>query len=58
MAHQPLKFIFYIAATPEKVPEGFLSQESIRPLFSGAELPSDFKPGGWSSCAHPVLSHS
>jgi hypothetical protein len=46
MAQQPpLKFIFYIAATPEKVWEGFVSQESNRILFSGAELQSDFKPG-------------
>ncbi len=29
MAHQaPLKYIFYIAATPEKVWEGFVSRES------------------------------
>src|SRR5437879_6915959 len=47
MAHQaPLKFIFYIAATPEKVWEGFVSRESNRVIFSGAELQADFKPGG------------
>src|SRR3989442_12165830 len=47
MAHQaPLKYIFYIAATPEKVWEGFVSRESNRILFSGAELQADFKPGG------------
>jgi uncharacterized protein YndB with AHSA1/START domain len=47
MPHQaPLKSAFYIAATPEKVWEGFVSRESNRVLFSGAELQSDFKPGG------------
>src|SRR2546422_7559124 len=47
MAHQaPLKYIFYIAATPEKVWEGFVSRESNRIIFSGAELQADFKPGG------------
>jgi len=44
MAHQaPLKYIFYIAATPEKVWEGFVSRESNRIIFSGAELQADFK---------------
>ncbi|HXL21698.1 MAG TPA: hypothetical protein VOA78_04465 [Candidatus Dormibacteraeota bacterium] len=34
MAHQaPLKYIFYFAATPEKVWEGFVSRESNRILF-------------------------
>src|SRR6202048_5063061 len=42
----PLKYIFYIAATPEKVWEGFVSKESNRILFSGAELQADFRPGG------------
>jgi uncharacterized protein YndB with AHSA1/START domain len=47
MADQaPLKYIFYIAATPEKVWEGFVSLESNRIIFSGAELQADFKPGG------------
>jgi uncharacterized protein YndB with AHSA1/START domain len=47
MAHQaPLKYVFYIAATPEKVWEGFVSQESNRIIFSGAELQADFKRGG------------
>jgi uncharacterized protein YndB with AHSA1/START domain len=47
MAHQaPLNYVFYIAATPEKVWEGFVSQESNRIIFSGAELQADFKPGG------------
>jgi uncharacterized protein YndB with AHSA1/START domain len=47
MAHQaPLNYIFYIAAKPEKVWEGFVSPESNRILFMGAELEADFKPGG------------
>src|ERR1700730_17451829 len=51
MPHQaPLKYIFYIAATPEKVWEGFVSRESNRIIFSGAELQADFKPGGLPAC--------
>ena len=47
MAHQaPLRYAFYIVATPEKVWEGFVSRESNRIIFSGAELQADFKPGG------------
>ena len=47
MAHQtPLKYVFYIAATPEKVWDGFLSPESNRIIFGGAEFQADLKPGG------------
>ena len=47
MADQaPLKYIFYRAATPEKVWGGFVSRESNRIIFSGAELQADFRPGG------------
>ncbi|WP_158751365.1 SRPBCC domain-containing protein [Acidobacterium sp. S8] len=47
MAEQtPLHFVFYIAATPDKVWEGFVSPESNRVLFMGAELEVDLKPGG------------
>ncbi len=42
----PMKFVFYIAATLEKVWEGFLSKESNRLLFSGAEFEADLRPGG------------
>ena len=39
MAYQaPLKYILYIAATPEKVWEGFVSRESNRIIFSGADF--------------------
>jgi uncharacterized protein YndB with AHSA1/START domain len=47
MVHQtPLKYVFYIAATPEKVWEGLVSREPNCIIFSGAELQADFKPGG------------
>ena len=37
----PLNFTFYIAAKPEKVWDGFVSKESNRILFGGAELEAD-----------------
>src|ERR1700753_2277448 len=47
MAEQnPMKFVFYIAAPAEKVWEGFVSPESNRILFRGAELEIELKPGG------------
>lgn len=47
MADQtPLHFVFYIAAPADKVWEGFVSPESNRILFMGAELEVDLKPGG------------
>jgi uncharacterized protein YndB with AHSA1/START domain len=47
MAQQiPLHFVFYIAAPPDKVWDGFVSSESNRVLFMGAELEVDLKPGG------------
>jgi uncharacterized protein YndB with AHSA1/START domain len=46
MAEQtPMHFVFYIAAPPEKVWEGFVSAESNRILFM-ADLEVDLKPGG------------
>jgi uncharacterized protein YndB with AHSA1/START domain len=44
--HTPLHFVFYFAATPEKVWEGFVSPESNRIIFGGAELEVDLEPGG------------
>jgi uncharacterized protein YndB with AHSA1/START domain len=41
-----LHFVFYIAAPPNKVWQGFVSPESNRILFMGAELEVDLKPGG------------
>lgn len=47
MAEQtPLKFVFYIAAPAEKVWEGFVSPESNRVIFGGAEFEAELKPGG------------
>ncbi len=47
MADQtPLHFVFYIAAPPDKVWQGFVSPESNRIIFGGAELEVDLKPGG------------
>ncbi len=42
----PMKFTFYIAATPEKVWEGFVSPESKRIIFAGADFQMEPKPGG------------
>ena len=57
MAHQaPLKYIFYIAATPEKVWEGFVSRESNRIIFAGAELQAEFKPGGLHGWARAPMA--
>jgi uncharacterized protein YndB with AHSA1/START domain len=42
----PLRFVFYIAAPPDQVWQGFVSPESNRVLFMGAELEADLKPGG------------
>jgi uncharacterized protein YndB with AHSA1/START domain len=47
----PLNYVFYIAATPEKVWEGFVSAESNRIIFMGADFEADLMPGGsmvWS----------
>jgi uncharacterized protein YndB with AHSA1/START domain len=42
----PLHFVFYFAAPPDKVWEGFVSPESNRIIFMGADLEVDLKPGG------------
>jgi uncharacterized protein YndB with AHSA1/START domain len=42
----PLSYVIYIAATPEKVWEGFVSKESNRIIFAGAELEADWTAGG------------
>jgi len=44
--HAPLRFVFYFAAPPDKVWEGFVSPESKRVIFMGAELETNLKPGG------------
>jgi len=42
----PQQFVFYFAAPPDKVWEGFVSPETNRIIFAGAELEADLKPGG------------
>jgi uncharacterized protein YndB with AHSA1/START domain len=49
----PLQFVFYIAATPEKVWDGFVSPEANRVIFAGAEFAADLKPGGHLQWAGP-----
>ena len=51
--HTPLHFVFYFAAAPEKVWEGFVSPESNRVIFMGAELQIDLRPGGPMNFAGP-----
>lgn len=47
MAQQPpLKFVFYIAAPPDKVWDGFAAPEPNRIIFQGADFEADLKPGG------------
>jgi uncharacterized protein YndB with AHSA1/START domain len=47
MAEKPqLHFVFYFAAPPEKVWEGFVSAESNRIIFAGADLEVELRPGG------------
>jgi uncharacterized protein YndB with AHSA1/START domain len=47
MTHQtPLNYVFYIAAAQQQVWEGFVSPESNRIIFGGADLEVDLKPGG------------
>jgi len=47
MAQQaPLKYAFYIPATPEKAWEGFVSAESNRVMSLGAEFQAELKPCG------------
>ena len=49
----PLQFVYYIAATPEKVWEGFVSSEANRTIFMGAEFEADLKPGGYMRWVGP-----
>jgi uncharacterized protein YndB with AHSA1/START domain len=42
----PLHFVFYFAAPLDKVWNGFVSPESNRVIFTGADLEADLKPGG------------
>jgi len=47
------RYTFYIAATPEKVWEGFVSPGPNRVIFAGAEFEADLKPGGSIKWAGP-----
>ena len=49
----PLHFVYYIAAPPDKVWEGFVSAESNRIIFAGADLEVELKPGGPMNWAGP-----
>jgi uncharacterized protein YndB with AHSA1/START domain len=42
----PLHFVFYFAAPPEKVWDGFVSADTNRIIFAGAEFLADLKAGG------------
>jgi uncharacterized protein YndB with AHSA1/START domain len=44
--HPLLHFVFYFGAPPEKVWAGFVSPESNRIIFGGADLEIDLEPGG------------
>jgi len=51
MTRPPLVFTFYIAAPIEKVWNGFVSAETNRTIFMGADFDVDLRPGGamtWS----------
>jgi uncharacterized protein YndB with AHSA1/START domain len=51
MARPPLVFTFYIAAPIEDVWNGFVSKETNRTIFLGADFEVDLRPGGkmaWS----------
>ena len=48
-----LHYVFYFAAPPEKVWEGFVSPESNRTIFAGADFEVDLKPGGSMSWSGP-----
>lgn len=41
-----LQYVFYFAATSEQVWEGFVSPETNRIIFMGAELEIELRPGG------------
>jgi len=51
MSQSPLVFTFYIAAPIDKVWDGFVSKETNRTIFMGADFDVDLQPGGamtWS----------
>ena len=44
--HPPLRFVTYIAVKPEQVWDGFVSAESNRIIFTGADFEADLRSGG------------
>ncbi len=53
MTKPPLIFTFYIAAPIEKVWNGFVSIETNRTIFMGADFQVDLTPGGAMSWSGP-----
>ena len=53
MAKPALVFTYYIAASIEKVWEGFVSKEANRTIFMGADFELDLKPGGLMAWSGP-----
>jgi len=49
----PLTFFFYIAAPIEKVWDGFVSKETNRQIFTGADFEIELKAGGSMSWSGP-----
>jgi uncharacterized protein YndB with AHSA1/START domain len=50
----PLVFTFYIAAPIEKVWDGFVSKETNRTIFMGADFQVDLEPGGAMTWSGPA----
>lgn len=53
MSRAPLAFTFYIAAPIEKVWDGFVSKETNRTIFMGADFEIDLRPGGTMAWSGP-----
>ena len=53
MPKAQLVFTYYIAAPLQKVWEGFVSKETNRAIFMGAEFEIDLKPGGTMTWSGP-----
>ena len=53
MPRSPLVFTFYIAAPIDKVWDGFVSKESNRIIFMGADFEVDLRPGGLMAWSGP-----
>ena len=49
----PLNYVIYVAAPAEKVWEGFVSPESNRVIFMGADFEADLRPGGTMAWTGP-----